>query len=145
MPDSSPLAISKIAEQSAASSVSYPSGSQVVEGHFGELDLLDPRVNGGATLSRRQGVEVRGLGKRGGLEVLLLDSLRDVLQVFLLHLLDFYSISSDVLNLIITAYQQNLQEAGGETYTNASAFMADRGHANSKRTSYYFPLVCPPS
>ena len=71
--------------------------AEVVEGHFGELDLLDPRVNGGATLRRRHdlvvdfvlpGVEVRGLGKRRKLEVLLLDSLQGVLQVVLLHLLD---------------------------------------------------------
>ena len=64
-------------------------------------------------------------------------------SAFLLHLLDFYSISSDVLNLIITVYQQNLQEAGGETYTNASAFMADRGHRKQQAYVILLPSGLP--
>lgn len=59
-----------------------------------------------------------------------------------IHLLDFYSISSDVINLIMNAYEQYLQEAGGERHVlmKASAHMASDRREQRNQQAYVIIL-----
>ena len=67
-------------------------------------------------------------------------------SALLLHLIHLYSLSSDVFNIILIAYEQSLQEAGGEDVTlKAAAHMADNvtGHRRACVRNYSsFRFAC---
>ena len=64
-------------------------------------------------------------------------------SALLLHLINSYSLSSDVFNIILIAYEQSLQEAGGENVTlKAAAHMADT--VNGHREEQAHVIILPP-
>ena len=62
-------------------------------------------------------------------------------SALLLHLINLYSLSSDVFNIILIAYEQSLQEAGGEDVTlKAAAHMADNVTGHHEEHAYVIIL-----
>ena len=64
-------------------------------------------------------------------------------SALLLHIHDLYSISSDLINSILSAYDQYLQEAGGdnELLIKAKAYMATVKHG--QRNQHAYSIVLP--
>ena len=63
-------------------------------------------------------------------------------SALLLHLINLYSLSSDVFNIILIAYEQSLQEAGGEDVTlKAAAHMAD--NVTGHREEHAYVIILP--
>ena len=64
-------------------------------------------------------------------------------SALLLHLINSYSLSSDEFNIILIAYEQSLQEAGGENVTlKAAAHMADTVTGHREEQAHV--IILPP-